>query len=214
MSPARDFTLREYEKEASGRRKKRFIFVISGPSGSGKTTLIRNLLASSDLKRLLVKPVSLTTRPKRRGEENRKDYHFLTKEEFILKRKNKELLESTEYLGHLYGTEKRVVRKLLEEKKNILLCLDTRGALRIRRMYPDNSVLIFVLPATFRVLRERLLARSKEKDFSLDRRLEKAKEELSLAKNYDYRVINDRIGGAVKRLKRIIFKEMLWDINH
>lgn len=208
MSLARDFTLRENRGEASDRRGKGLIFVTSGPSGSGKTTLIKKLLSSSDLKGLLIRPVSLTTRPKRKGEENGKDYHFLTREELILKRKSRGLLESTEYLGHLYGTEKRVIRKLLEEKKNILLCLDTRGAFKIKRMYPDNSVLIFILPATLGVLRKRLLGRSKEKNFSLDKRLEKAKEELLLAKDYDYRVINDRIERAVKRLKKIIFKEM------
>ena len=198
-------------EERKGGVKKSLLFVISGPSGSGKTTLARRLLSWPDFKNHLVKSISFTTRPKRRGEKVGRDYRFLKKEEFILKRKNKKLLEWTEYLGHFYGTEKRTIDSLLESKKDILLCLDTKGALKVKRIYPE-AILIFILPPSIEVLKERLERRPKEKYFSLVKRLQKARQEINLAERYDYKIINDRIEIALQELKELILKER-WAIN-
>jgi len=197
--------LRNFVKNGISKQTNK-LFVISGPSGSGKTTLIKRLLSSKRLKNL-VRPVSFTTREKRRNEIEGRDYHFLKREEFILKRRNKEILEWTEYLGNFYGTEKKTIDSLLRRKKDIILCLDTKGAFKIKKIYPKNSILIFVLPPSIRVLKERLINRSKERDFCLDKRLEKAKEEINLAKKYDYMIENKSIKIALERLKDIIIKE-------
>jgi len=183
------------------------VFVISGPSGSGKTTLARRLLSSRDLKSRLIKSVSFTTRPKRKDEVEGKDYHFLKKEEFILKRKNREFLEWTEYLGHFYGTEKGTIDGLLRGRKDILLCLDTKGAFKIKKIYPKDSVLIFILPPSIKVLKERLRKRSKERDFSLTKRLREAEKEVNLAKRYDYKILNEKVDTALRRLREIILRE-------
>jgi guanylate kinase len=155
MSLVRNLDAKDSKKDISNRVRKNLIFIISGPSGVGKTTLIKRLLSLPDLKTTLVKSVSFTTRTPRKDERDKKDYYFLTKEEFILKKRKGELLEWTEYLGHFYGTDRTFIDNLLEKGKDVLLCLDTKGAFKVRKIYPKNSVLVFILPSSLRVLEEK-----------------------------------------------------------
>ena len=122
------------------------IFVISGPSGSGKTTLIKSLLKDRVLKKILSKSISFTTRPKRRNEKDKKDYFFITPAEFSHLLKRKKIIEWTRFLGYYYATPRDYVDQQLTRGRNLALCLDTKGAASIKKIYPDNSVTIFILP--------------------------------------------------------------------
>jgi guanylate kinase len=122
------------------------IFVVSGPSGSGKTTLLKRALAGKFLKKKFVKSVSITTRPKRSGEREARDYFFVKPLEFRRLNKAKKILEWTRYLGYYYGTKKEFLEERLIEGKHLALCLDHKGALRLKKLYPKNTVTIFVDP--------------------------------------------------------------------
>ena len=185
------------------------IFVISGPSGSGKTTLRDRLLKDASLKREFAKSVSFTTRLKRSKERHGRDYFFLKTAEFKRRLKAKEILEWTKYLGYYYGTSRSFVTKQLERGKSIILCLDLKGALRVKRLFPRNSATIFVLPPSLKTLRERIEKRcQKTKKAEIARRLKLAKEELNGSRHYDYTIVNNDLGRAVRELRKIVLKEM------
>lgn len=182
---------------------KGLIFVISAPSGAGKTTLCNRLL-SSELG--LVRSVSLTTRLPRRGERKGKDYFFVSKEDFQERRKKGELLEWTSVLGELYGTPRWFVEKSIDRGRDILLSIDVRGALQVKRLYPQG-IFIFILPPSLKTLETRLKKRSTEKNSQIAKRIRLAKRELSFAKYYDYIVVNDNLEEAVDKLRSIIIAE-------
>ena len=192
------------------RRKLRgLIFVISGPSGSGKTTLRDNLFKDRELRKRLVKSVSLTTRKKRSGERSGRDYLFITKDEFNRRLKQKKILEWTRYLGYYYATPRDFVEKQLKAGKNIALCLDLKGVVYINRLYPKNSVSIFILPPSLLALRKRIEGRcSKTKKEEIGERLKLAEKELRACAKYDYSLVNKNLTKATKELKDIVLKEL------
>jgi len=178
--------------------------IISGPSGSGKTTLAEHLLKIKALKETLVKSRSLTTRPKRSGERDKRDYFFLSKPEFRRLLKQKKILEWTRYLGYYYGTPKDFIDGQLEAGKQIVLCLDLKGAARLKQLYPDNSVSVFVLPPSLKELRRRIRERCHRATAQeIERRLLLAKKELRQAGQFDYCVVNKNFQKALKRLHTI-----------
>lgn len=190
-------------------KKKGLIFVISGPSGSGKTTLRDKLLNDSVLKKRFTKSISFTTRPKRSKERHGRDYFFLSGADFKKKLAGKEILEWTKYLGYYYGTPRFFVEKELRNGKDIFLCLDLKGALRVKRLYPHNTVTIFVLPPSIQTLRLRIAKRClKTKKEEIVRRLKLAKEELVASRRYDYTVVNKNLERAVRELRGIILEEI------
>lgn len=187
---------------------KGLIFVISGPSGSGKTTLLDNLLKDKVLSKKLVKSVSLTTRPRRSGERDKKDYFFITQGEFNRKLKLRKILEWTKYLGYYYATPRDLLENELKKGKHILLCLDLKGARSIKRLYPKNSVTVFVMPPSLQALKDRIEGRcNKTKKEEIRKRLKLAREELLACARYDYSLANKNLNRAVKKLKGIILKE-------
>ncbi|MFH1413628.1 MAG: guanylate kinase [Candidatus Omnitrophota bacterium] len=184
------------------------IFVISGPSGSGKTTLRDKLLEDKELIRGgLTKSVSLTTRPRREGERNKKDYSFITEAQFKRKLKGKKILEWTKFLGYHYGTPRDFVDGQLKKGKSIILCLDLKGALKIKRIYPHRAVNVFIVPPSLKELKKRIIGRSKAQEEEIRKRLAVAKREVVSCGIYDYRVVNSNLSQAVKALKEIIVKE-------
>jgi len=191
-------------------KKKGLIFVISGPSGSGKTTLAKKLLEDKSLKRSLSRLVSFTTRPKRPGERGRHDYFFVTKEQFLKQRKAKKFLEWTQYLGYYYATAKESIQAKLNQGKSVVLCVDQRGAFRIKKLFSQSARLIFILPPDFDTLRKRINLRAngtKTKSTKENaRRLALAKEEMRHKHKYDYCIINEDLGKALKELKAIVTK--------
>ena len=185
------------------------IFVVSGPSGSGKTTLLNQLLKDSRLKRRLMKSISLTTRPKRTGEKNGRDYFFISEPEFRRRRRAEKLLEWTKYLGYYYATPKGFPGRGFRKSKHLILCLDLKGALYIKRAYPKNAVTIFVAPPSLDALRHRIVKRChKTKQEEIKGRLMLARQEVLASRRYDYCIVNKDLPEAAKRLKGIIFKEL------
>ncbi len=184
------------------------IFVISGPSGSGKTTLAELLLKSKPLKNKLIKSVSLTTRPKRQEEKRGRDYCFVSEARFKQLMAFKKILEWTRYLGYYYATPKSFVDKHLAQGKSPVLCLDVKGALRLKKIYPKNTVTIFVLPPRVQELRARIEKRSRLSAAEIKKRIEIAKKEMALHKLYDYRIVNRDLRQASNSLRNIVLEEL------
>ena len=185
------------------------LIVISGPSGSGKTTIVKNLLKDKDLAPRLCSSISFTTRNRRSGERQGKDYFFITKKEFRDKLKQKKILEWTKFLNYYYGTLKEHFRGLLTKNKHIIFCLDEKGALKIKKFFPRNTITIFILPPGLTSLRARMVQpERRESGEETDKRLSLAKKQIAFSKNYDYRVVNDNLKAAVKKIKSLILKEI------
>ena len=181
------------------------LFVVSAPSGSGKTTLCNKLL-NDDL--ALARSISMTTRPPRPGEKNGVDYRFVSEKYFRETVKKNGFLEHEENFGYLYGTPKKFIESRLKKGKNVLLSIDVKGAMKVRRQYPKESVLIFILPPSLDALKNRLCSRSSEDKGAISARLELAEREIAYKTRYDYTVVNDRLDAAYKRLKKIILSEL------
>lgn len=190
-------------------KKLGLIFVISGPSGSGKTTLARNLLGDKTLEDKLARSISFTTRPRRSGEQAKKDYFFISDKRFKQEQRAKKILEWTKYLGYYYATPREFMERQLHKAKHVILCLDLKGAFTIKRQYPRNAVTIFVLPPSQDALLYRITARChKTKEEEVRQRLALAQQELKACGRYDYCVVNKNLHQATKELKGIILKEI------
>ncbi|MDD5044098.1 MAG: guanylate kinase [Candidatus Omnitrophica bacterium] len=192
-------------------QKKGLIFVVSGPSGSGKTTLAKKILEDSLLKKKLSRLVSFTTRPRRPGERNRHDYFFVSRAEFLRQRREKKFLEWTEYLGYYYATAKDNIRQKLSKGRSVVLCVDQRGAFRIRTIFPKHTRLIFILPPDLKTLEKRIHLRSlKAKNHEeIARRLRLAREEMKLCRRFDCCIMNKSLTRALNELKRFVRKEIV-----
>lgn len=189
--------------------KRGLIFVISGPSGSGKTTLLKHIISDAGLKNKILKSISFTTRPNRSGEKDRKDYFFISAEEFQRRLKAKKILEWTKYLGYYYGTPGDFVKAQINKGKHLCLCLDFKGAQAIKRFYPQNTVTIFVMPPSLESLRERIEKRcNKTKKEEITKRIKLAKRELAVSKKYDYCLVNKELDKTAAEMKNIVFKEI------
>jgi guanylate kinase len=180
------------------------IFVISAPSGSGKTTLCQQLL-HLDPKGLL-RSISVTTRPPRKGEREAKDYFFVTREEFESRKKRAFFLEWAEVLGNFYGTPREFVESWIRKGKDVILSIDVQGAMQLKKKCP-TAVLIFILPPSFKNLKSRLKKRSTETNKEILKRLNLARREISYLPKYDYVVVNDTIKRATEELRAIIIAE-------
>lgn len=183
------------------------IFIISGPSGSGKTTLYKKLLADPDVSGKLVKSISMTTRPQRHGEEHGRDYIFVTPKMFLYKRKSGHFLESEEVFGNYYGTPKKNVDGMLKSGKNVLLCIDVKGARVVAKKYA-KAIKIFIKTSSLDVLKHRLEGRGSEEPAIIELRLKTAQEELKEVSRYDHVVINDDLATAYAQLKFIVLKAL------
>jgi guanylate kinase len=182
-----------------------FPVILSSPSGGGKTTIAHQLLS---LRKDLGYSVSCTTRPPREGEQQGRDYHFLAVEEFKRGQDAGEFAESAEVHGHLYGTLRAEVARVLSSGRHVIMDIDVQGAQQFSAAFPE-SVLIFILPPSSDILIERLKGRGTEDAESLIRRFTSAKEELKSIDLYEYVVVNDRIDSAVAAISSIIDAEAL-----
>jgi len=189
--------------------KRGHLFVVSGPSGSGKTTIVDALVAAPGLKGLLVKSVSFTTRPKRSYEKDGIDYFFVTKRRFLEERRRKKILEWTRYLGYYYGTPKERIDRRIRQGTHVIFCLDYRGASRIKRLYPADTTIIFVMPPSLAELKKRIRQRcTKTQQTEIRKRLGLAKQELCLARRYDYQFYNKDLKKVLRQLTAIIKDKM------
>ena len=180
-----------------------FLLVLSSPSGGGKTTIARQLLLARED---LGYSVSATTRPRRNGEEDGVDYHFLTRDEFLRREAAGEFLESATYGGELYGTLRSEVDRLFAAGKTVVLDIEIKGAHQVRLQMPD-AVEVFVLPPSASVLVGRLSGRATETAAALRERVARAADELKAVAEYDYVVVNEDLFAAVAQVAAILDAE-------
>jgi guanylate kinase len=176
------------------------LIVVSGPSGVGKDTVLRRLF---ELEPRLRYSVSYTTRPPRDGEVDGVSYSFVDLPTFRAMQDKGAFLETAEVHGNLYGTSLARVREALGRGELIVLKIDVQGAAQVRDKTPD-ALLVFLLPPSVDVLRERLRSRETEDDDSLRRRHADALRELAQADSYDHRVINDDVDRAAREILSIL----------
>ena len=184
------------------------IFILSGPSGSGKTTLRDLLLKDRSVKNKFVKSVSFSTRPRRPGEKEGRDYFFVSRAEFFRLKRARKILEWTKYLGYYYGTKKELVENALKKGKHVMLCLDFKGMRRLKKIYPKETKAIFIIPPSIKELHKRIKGRSLEtKDEEIGRRVNLARKELENVSLYDFTISNVNLKQAVKGLRDIVLKK-------
>ena len=182
-------------------KKKGVLVVFSGFSGSGKGTIMKKLIEQhSDTYAL---SVSATTRNPREGERDGIEYFFKTITEFELLIDNDEMLEYANYAGNYYGTPKAYVEQKLNEGYDVILEIETQGALKVKAKYPD-TLLMFVTPPSADILYDRLKGRGTEEDEVIAKRMAQAKVEAEVIDKYDYLVINDDIDECVNHVHEII----------
>lgn len=176
------------------------LFVISGSSGVGKGTVIKEFLRRNPEFKL---SVSCTTRAPREGEVHGENYFFLTREEFRACIERGEFLEWAEFSGNMYGTQRPYIEEKLAQGRKLILEIDTKGALNVKKIMPE-ATLIFILPPSFEELEARLRGRHTETEEAIQKRLASTKLELENSKHFDYEVVNDSIENAVRKLEEIM----------
>jgi guanylate kinase len=182
------------------------LFVVSSPSGAGKTTLCNRLLKTDDD---LTLSISATTRPRRPGEVNAQDYHFVSEDDFIRMRDEGEFLESAQVFGNFYATPKAPVADALDQGKDILFDIDWQGAQQLGEVMPNDLVKVFILPPSRDELRKRLFKRAQDTEEVVAERMAKADSEISHWAEYDYAVINYDLDEAEQMLRCILVAERL-----
>lgn len=180
------------------------LIVFSGPSGVGKGTVRQEIFSTPDHK--FDYSVSMTTRPQRPGEVDGVDYFFRTREEFEALIKEGQMLEYAEYVDNYYGTPLSYVNETLDKGIDVFLEIEVQGALQVKSKVPDG-VFIFLTPPDLEELEERLVGRGTDSPEVIAQRIERAKEEIALMREYDYAVVNDQVSLAAERVKRVIEAE-------
>lgn len=178
------------------------LIIISAPSGAGKTTLVKHLLeVSSDLEF----SISCTTRSARENEIDGKDYHFISTEEFKQKIENQEFAEWEEvYTNIQYGTLKSEIQRIWNNGKHVIFDIDVEGGINLKKIYPENSLSIFIMPPSVEELENRLRNRNTETEEKLQMRINKAEKELKLAPKFDTILINDDLETSKDKLIEIV----------
>lgn len=184
-------------------QRRGLLFVISGPSGVGKGTIVKELL---QLQPELKLSVSVTTRSPRPGEVEGVNYYFRSVEEFQRMVEAGELLEYAQYGNNFYGTPRSFVEQQLAGGHDVVLEIDTRGAIQVKERVP-NGIYVFVLPPTMEELEVRLTKRQTEAAEAMRLRLQVAVDELNYLPLYDYQLVNDELDLAVKKVQSIILAE-------
>lgn len=182
--------------------KRGSIIVVSAPSGAGKTTIVKEILKEFPE---IIFSVSATTRKKRETESDGIDYFFISEEKFKEHITNNDFVEWEKFYDYYYGTFKSFIDSNIENGKSVLLELDVKGALSIKNIYPESS-LIYILPPSLDELVDRLVKRKTENEDDLKKRIKRAEMELSLKNKFDYLVINKELDIAIDQAKSLIKK--------
>jgi guanylate kinase len=177
--------------------------VVCGPSGVGKGTILK-LVKERDEK--LRFSVSVTTRKPRDGEIEGQNYFYISVDEFKEMIKNDELIEWVEYCGNYYGTPKKYIEDSIKDGYNIILELEVEGAANIKNKYPD-SLSVFIVPPSYTDLKRRIEGRGTENIEVIEKRLDRAKEEVKFINNFDYVIVNDNIENTANNLNNILSVE-------
>ena len=186
------------------------VIIITGPSGVGKGTIEKELFADPTLN--LTFSISATTRDRREKETDGIHYFFINKNQFEQKIENNEFLEYSKHFDNYYGTLKSEINDKLSQNKNVLVEVETTGAINIIGQYKQNQiedqlVTIFIVPPSLQELKKRILNRNSENRRSLRKRLKKAKKELEYKKYFNHVIKNDNIKEAIAQVKEILLKE-------
>ncbi len=181
------------------RTEKGMLIVVSAPSGCGKGTILAEVLKDDNY----YYSVSATTRAPREGEQDGVNYHYLTRERFEELINSGSMLEYAEYCGNYYGTPLTYIDKELAAGKDVILEIEVKGAMNVRRLRPD-AVLVFILPPSVKELRRRLEKRGTETAEVIDRRIAQAADEIKSADKYDYIMVNGPLDKAVEDFKTIV----------
>ncbi|MDD7342191.1 MAG: guanylate kinase [Bacteroidales bacterium] len=183
--------------------KKGKLIIISAPSGTGKSTIIGELTKDDSLK--LEFSISATTRQPRRGEQDGVNYYFMTVEQFKEAIANDEFAEYEEvYPGRYYGTLKREIERINGDGRNVILDIDVKGGVNVKRMYGDEALSIFIAPPSIATLQARLEGRATDSAEEIAKRVAKAEFELTFADKFDHRVVNDDLATAVEQTRSLI----------
>ena len=179
------------------------ILIFSAPSGSGKTTIVNRLLSEGILDAEF--SVSATSRAPRKGETHGKEYYFLSPEEFRRRIETEEFLEWEQvYADTYYGTPRSELARIWENGRVVVLDVDVVGGLNIKRMYPEESLAIFIMPPSIEELRARLEGRGTETPDKVDMRIAKAEREISFSKDFDVIIVNDDLEKAVEEARATV----------
>ena len=187
-------------------RRRGLMLVLSSPSGAGKTTISREILARDPG---LQMSVSATTRPKRPGEVEGRDYFFVPDEDFRLMVNRGELLEHATVFGNLYGTPRRPVEDALAAGRDVLFDIDWQGTQQLREAAREDLVSVFILPPSTRELERRLKSRAQDSAEVVAQRMAKAADEMSHWPEYDYIVVNREVAASVAEVQAILTAERL-----
>ena len=178
------------------------VIIVSAPSGAGKTSIVKHVLQFLPELRF---STSATTRAKREGEINGKDYHFLSVDDFKKGIRHDAFLEWEEvYANQFYGTLKSEIQRIWDEGKVVIFDVDVKGGLNIKKYFGDKALAIFVEPPTVQELENRLRKRGTETEESLRKRVEKAEYELSFAPQFDKIILNDNLDDAREEMLQTI----------
>ncbi len=176
------------------------LFVVAAPSGAGKSTLVNALLKLEPGIKL---SISTTTRPPRPGEQNGREYHFTTAEDFVARAERGEFLEWAEVHGNYYGTSRLMVEHEMKAGTDILLEIDWQGARQVRKQFPQAAG-IFILPPSIDALEERLNKRGQDDQQVIQRRMLAAGGEIAHAPEFEYAIINEEFNVALSEMSAIV----------
>jgi len=185
-------------------KRRGILMVLSSPSGAGKTTITRALVAQD---KGLAMSVSATTRPKRTGEADGKDYYFVDQARFDAMVKHGDLLEHALVFGHSYGTPRAPVMQALANGGDIITDIDWQGTQQLSEKARDDLVSVFVLPPGMAALEQRLRARAQDSTEVVKARMAKSSDEMSHWPEYDYVIVNNDIEDSVRRVRSILDAE-------
>ena len=180
------------------------LIVLSGPSGVGKGTVRKEIFSQEGNN--FDYSISMTTRQMRPGEVDGKDYYFVSKEEFEKEIADGGMLEYAQYVDNYYGTPLKYVNEMLDAGKDVFLEIEVKGAMQVREKVSDG-LFIFLTPPDLMELRQRIINRGTDDLETIDKRMEKAKDEIEMMQNYDYAVVNDEVAKAAEKIKTIIRAE-------
>lgn len=180
------------------------LIVLSAPSGAGKTTVARHLLSVHPDWRF---SISATTRTKRPNEEHGRDYFFLTRQEFVDRVGSGDMIEYEEIFGNLYGTLRSEVQRAIDAGETILFDVDVKGALSLRRAFPEDTLLVFIAPPDLTILESRLRSRSTESEDQLRVRLERAEMEMSFRHEFDEVIVNDDLSATLATAENLVLND-------
>jgi guanylate kinase len=187
-------------------QRRGLMLVLSSPSGAGKTTISRRLLEIEDD---LTMSVSATTRRKRPGETEGKDYYFTDNQSFGERVNRGELLEHAKVFDYYYGTPRAPVEQALSAGRDVLFDIDWQGTQQIYEQAGDDLVRVFILPPSTRALEARLRARAQDTDEVVARRMSEASSEMSHWQEYDYVIVNDDLDKSLQQVRAILAAERL-----